>query len=75
MRTKVTFLATAAVCLTAAICLAGNPQGPGTTPENTLTYTLEDLYNRLISGTAGTKSSFFEPSAGRRPAPGIRLMK
>lgn len=33
-------------------------------PDNTSSYTLEDLYNRLNSGTAGSQSTFTEPSSG-----------
>jgi hypothetical protein len=33
-------------------------------PENTLSFTLEDIYNRLNDGTAGAQSTFTEPAAG-----------
>ncbi len=36
------------------------PSGPGSYP----TYTLQDLYNRLNDGTAGSPSTFTEPSTG-----------
>ncbi|MEM7345115.1 MAG: DUF1566 domain-containing protein [Chloroflexota bacterium] len=34
------------------------------TPANTQSYTLQDIYNRLDSGTAGAQSGFTEPSSG-----------
>jgi hypothetical protein len=34
------------------------------TPQNTNSYTLEDIFNRLSSGTAGSSSAFTEPSSG-----------
>lgn len=37
------------------------PPGP---PGATQSYTLEDLYQRLVSGAAGAQSTFTEPSAG-----------
>ena len=43
-----------------------SPAAPGSTSS----YTLEDLYQRLVNGTAGTQSSFTEPSA----APGTGTM-
>jgi hypothetical protein len=42
--------------------LAGNPTGPGTPPDNTKSYTLEDIYQRLASGAAGVPETFKEPS-------------
>ena len=41
---------------------AGNPAGPGTSPDSTSSYTLNDIYARLDAGTAGTESTFTEPS-------------
>jgi len=49
--------------LTVAPVSGGNldaPSGPGVYQ----TYTLEDLYNRLNAGTAGSQSTFTEPAAG-----------
>lgn len=40
----------------------GNTQSPST-PENTLGYSLEDVYDRLDTGTAGALSTFTEPAA------------
>ncbi len=54
MGVKVIFFVMATICLTAWISLSGNPQGPGATPENTFTYTLDDLYNHLNSGAEGS---------------------
>ena len=41
---------------------AGNPAGPGTAPSSTSWYSIEDIYNRLNAGTAGSQSTFTEPS-------------
>lgn len=43
---------------------AGNPAGPGTPPAETSSYTLEDIYDRLDAGTAGSESMFTEPTNG-----------
>ena len=53
----------------AAIVLAGNPN-PSNPPASTESYTLEDIYNRLNAGTAGTQSTFTEPAT----APGTGTM-
>lgn len=37
---------------------------PQNNPQNTSSYTLEDLYNRLIAGTSGVSRSFTEPTLG-----------
>jgi hypothetical protein len=51
--------------------LAGNPDSPGLpTDLASESYTLEDIYQRLIAGAAGTKSTFTEPAA----APGTGTM-
>ena len=42
---------------------AGTPAGPDTAPASTEWYKIEDIYNRLSTGTAGSKSRFTEPSA------------
>ncbi len=55
-----------AVCMllaSAGILPAGSPDSPGT-PGVTSSYTLEDIYNRLSSGTAGSPGTFTEPAAG-----------
>lgn len=46
-----------------AIVLAGNLD-PAYPPASTSSYTLEDIYNRLNAGTAGSESTFTEPSSG-----------
>jgi hypothetical protein len=43
--------------------LAGSVDSPGL-PSATLSYTLQDIYNRLNAGTAGTPSTLTEPAAG-----------
>ena len=60
---------TAVVALVALVffaltAFAGNPAGPSTPPGSTYSYTLEDIYNRLNDGTAGSQSTFTEPSSG-----------
>lgn len=49
---------------------AGSPDSPSA-PTATSSYTLQDLYNRLTAGTAGTQSVFTEPST----APGAGTMR
>ena len=46
-----------------AIVLAGNLD-PDYPPASTSSYMLEDIYNRLNAGTAGSESTFTEPSSG-----------
>jgi hypothetical protein len=41
----------------------GTLDSPGP-PGTTLSYTLEDIYNRLYDGTGGVRSAFTEPAAG-----------
>jgi len=41
----------------------GTLDSPGP-PESTLSYTLEDIYNRLNDGTAGSPSTWTEPATG-----------
>lgn len=60
------FLTVLVLCLGAAALWAGNldDQGGPADPASAM-YTLEDLYNRINDGTAGTKrTSFAEPLAG-----------
>ena len=69
MRVKSITAVVALVALVALVFLAltasaGNPVGPGTQPDSTYSYTLEDIYNRLNDGTAGSQSTFTEPSSG-----------
>ncbi len=54
----------AASFATAVVVRAGNPTGPGTPPNATSSYTLEDIHDRLEAGTAGMQSTFTEPAAG-----------
>ncbi len=49
------------------VVLAGTPAGPGTAPGATFSYTLEDIYARLVTGTVGTRTVFTEPLT----APGV----
>lgn len=49
------------------VVLAGNPAGPGTAPGATLSYTLEDIYNRLNTGAEVEPSPWSEPVV----APGV----
>jgi hypothetical protein len=53
----------------AVFVLAGNVDSPGA-PGATNSYTLEDIYNRLDTGAAGTQSTFTEPGV----APGTGTM-
>jgi hypothetical protein len=54
-----------AVVLIGATAWAGSLDSPAApTDPGSAMYTLEDLYNRLDAGTAGTQSVFAEPSAG-----------
>jgi len=46
-----------------AVVLAGSLDSPDV-PGNTESFTLEDIWNRLDSGAAGTKTTFTEPGAG-----------
>lgn len=43
--------------------VAGSLEPPGP-PESTFSYSLEDIYNRLDTGAAGTQSTFAEPATG-----------
>jgi len=50
----------------------GTLDSPGP-PESTLSYTLEDIYNRLDTGAAGTQSTLTEPSSGPTSGTGHTL--
>ena len=67
MRILKCFLLTLAFCLISVRAFAGNIDSPAApnTSESAM-YTLEDVYNRLNTGAAGSKrgDSFKEPSAG-----------
>jgi hypothetical protein len=60
------FVTGVVVCVllaSAGILQAGNLDSPGA-PGATSSYTLEDIYSRLNSGTAGTQGNFTEPTSG-----------
>ena len=42
---------------------AGIPGGPDTAPASTMSYKIDDIYNRLHDGTAGSQSAFADSSA------------
>jgi len=46
---------------------------PGAVPGSTSSHTLEDIYNRLNDGTAGSPSTFSDPSVGPDTATGHTL--
>ena len=48
---------------TTGVVLAGSLNA-SSTPASTSSYTLSDIYNRLSAGTAGSQSTFTEPSSG-----------
>lgn len=50
----------------------GSLDSPGP-PESTYLYTLEDIYNRLLSGAAGAPTTFTEPSIGPTAGTGHTL--
>jgi len=52
---------------------AGDPAGPGTPPASTSSYALEDLYNRLSDGTAGSQSTFTAAPDGSKTGTGHTL--
>lgn len=60
------FMTVLALLLSGAV-YAGDPDSAAA-PNATSSYTLEDLYNRLDTGTDGAQSTFTEPAAG--PAAG-----
>jgi len=55
-----------ALCTAAAVVLAGTDGTlePVAGPNDTFSYTLEDIYNRLNNGTEGAPSAWAEPVAG-----------
>ncbi len=67
IKIKVSHLAIVVVLLIslfmAMAVYAGDPDS-GDDPASTNSYSLEDIYNRLNDGTAGTQSTFTEPSSG-----------
>ncbi len=52
---------------------AGDPAGPGTPPASTSSYALDDLYNRLSDGTAGSPSTFTAAPDGSKTGTGHTL--
>ncbi len=68
MYSKIKVLLTIAVVLLISLFMvmtvyAGDPDS-SEDPASTNSYSLEDIYNRLNDGTAGTQSTFTEPSSG-----------
>ena len=64
-RTVATVIVVLATLLLAYTAFAGElDPGPGSPPGSTSSYTLDDIYQRLNAGTAGTQSTFTEPSSG-----------
>jgi len=64
MRSKYILIAVSVLVATAAVALvvsAGNPGTPPGPPETTSSYTLEAIFNRLVTGAAGMPSTFTEP--------------
>ena len=67
MRRKYTLIVVSVVSAMAAVVAvvsAGDPASPPGPPETTFSYTLEDIYDRLDTGAAGTPITFTEPSSG-----------
>jgi hypothetical protein len=54
-------LATMVLTAVAVLAATGTTDSPDT-PANTLSYTLEDIFNRIDTGTLGSQSAFTEPS-------------
>ncbi len=53
-----------AVLASTVVVMAGNLSGPGTTPGETESYTLADIYHSIDNGAAAIMSTFTEPQAG-----------
>ena len=67
MRSKYLLVVLSVLIATTVIALvvsAGNPGTPSGPPETTSSYTLEAIYNRLVTGEAGTQITFTEPISG-----------
>jgi len=60
------FLAVLAVGLLAGrqLAMMGSTDSPGTSPGTTTSYTLDDIYSRLATGTMPAPSTFSEPPGG-----------
>lgn len=63
MRKYIIGIAVGVLLTSAAVVLAGNLDSPAT-PANTLSYNLEEIYDRLDTGAAGAPTAFTEPAAG-----------
>ena len=66
---KILVIAPAAILLAALPALAAGTLEPAAGPENTSAYTLQDVYDRLATGSAGEATPFAEPTSG--PAAGM----
>jgi hypothetical protein len=67
MRNKYLWIALSVAVATVAVVVvvfAGSPDNPPGPPESTYSYTLEDIYQRLDTGAAGTPITFTEPISG-----------
>jgi hypothetical protein len=67
MRSKYIWILVSVAVATVAVVVAvfaGNPDSPPGPPESTFSYTLEDIYQRLDTGAAGTPITFTEPISG-----------
>jgi len=53
-----------AMAAVVAVVSAGQPDSPPGPPESASSYTLEDIYERLSTGAAGTQITFTEPVSG-----------
>ena len=62
--TLITVSVVAAIAAVVAVVSAGDPDNPPGPPETTYSYTLEDIYDRLATGAAGTPITFTEPISG-----------
>ena len=58
--------------VTPSLAASGTLDSPAP-PNSTLSYTLEDIYNRLDTGTAGAQSTFTEPTSGPTTGTGHTL--
>ena len=58
--------------VTPSLAASGTLDSPAP-PGSTFSYTLEDIYNRLNDGTAGTQSAFTEPTSGPTTGTGYDL--
>ena len=76
MRSKYLLVVLSVLIATAVIALvvsAGNPGTPSGPPETTSSYTLEAIFNRLVTGAAGMPNTFTEPINGPMEGTGHTL--